>query len=219
MSIPSSLKHIDTSSGIPSISVVTLTSFLPIPCVKPSFGTQSSRTILWFSQCSCLSKNPFHLAMILSRSFKTIHCSSFIRLFLAKALACAIPDIFLSPSGVSSSSYNLFHSLPAPWLCYCFLCRRVCLHVAISAFLPSWCFPLLHCPFLSLYHLLHIVIIPPLSLIISWGTPPSCNAQHPLSYSQNRRSPLLPPFLHTLHWFFFLQHRLPKFYFRKCIFP
>ena len=55
ISIPSPPKHVRTSSRIPSISVVspffirdnvTLTSFLPIPCVKPSSGTPSSKTNL-----------------------------------------------------------------------------------------------------------------------------------------------------------------------------
>ena len=46
--------------------------------------------------------------MILSRSINTTRCSSFIVLFLVKTLAFAIRDIFLSPSGVSSSSYNSF---------------------------------------------------------------------------------------------------------------
>ena len=49
-----------------------------------------------------------------------------------------------------------------------------------------------HCLFLSLDHLLHLIIPPP-CLIISWGSPPCCNAQHLVSYSQNRRAPLLPP--------------------------
>ena len=53
-------------------------------------------------------------------------------------------------------------------------------------------FPHLRCLFLSLDHLLHLIIPPP-CLIISRGSPPCCNAQHLVSYSQNRRAPLLPP--------------------------
>ena len=47
-------------------------------------------------------------------------------------------------------------------------------------------------PFFSLDHLLHLIISPP-CLIISWGSPPCCSAQHLVSYSQNRRAPLPPP--------------------------
>ena len=36
------------------------------------------------------------------------------------------------------------------------------------------------------------LIIPPPGILISWGSPPGCNAQHLVSYSQNRRAPLLP---------------------------
>ena len=68
--------------------------------------------------------------------------------------------------------------------------------------MSSWCFPHLPFLFLSRYHLLHIIIPPP-CLLISWGSPPCCNAQHVVSYSQNRRAPLLPPFLtlSTCHTF------------------
>ena len=132
-----------------------------------------------FSPFCRLSKNSFHLPVILSRSLKTTRCSSFIWLFLAKALAFAIRDIsFFHPPVFTAPRTT--HSLPAPWLCYCFLCHFVSLPVAILAFLPSWCFPHLHCLFLSLYHLLHLIIPPP-CIIISWGSPPSCNAQHLLS--------------------------------------
>ena len=73
------------------------------------------------------------------------------------------PPVFTAPRPT--------HSLPARWLRYCFLCRLVCLPVAISAFLPSWCFPHLPCFFHSLCHFLHLIIPSP-CLLISWGSPP-----------------------------------------------
>ena len=169
------------------ITVLFSTPFLPIHCVKPSFGTPSSEIKLSFSPFSSLSKYPFHFPMILSRSLKTARCLSFIRLFLVKSLAFAFKYIFLSPSGVSSSSYNSFFARASAVLLFSLPpCLPACIY------LPSWYFPHLTCLFLSLYHLLHLIIPPP-CLIISWGSPPCCNAQHFVSYSQNRRAPLLPP--------------------------
>ena len=89
------------------ITLLFSTSFLPIRCNKHSFGTPSGSN-LWFSPFSSLSKYPLHLPKILSRSLKSTRCSSIIWLFLVKSLAFAIRDIFLSHSGVSSSSYNSF---------------------------------------------------------------------------------------------------------------
>ena len=121
------------------ITLLFSTSFLPMHCVKPPFGTPPSETNLWFSPLSSLSKYRFHLPMILSRFLKTTHCSSFIWLLLVKSLALAIRYIFLSPSGISSYLYNSL------WLRYCFLCRLVCLYIAISAFLM---FPTSSLPYL-----------------------------------------------------------------------
>ena len=114
------------------ITLLFSTSFLPIHCVKPPFDTPSSETNLRFSPLSSLSKYRFHLPMILSRSLKTMHCSSFIWLFLVKSLAFAIRDIFLSPSGISSYPY---HSFIARALAALLLSLPPCLPVAISAFL------------------------------------------------------------------------------------
>ena len=87
----------------------------------------------------------------------------------------------------SSSSYNSFI---ARALAVLLLSLPSCLPAC--SYLPSWCFPHLHCLFLSIDYHLHLIIPPP-CLIISWGSPPCCNAQHLVSYSQNRRAPLLPP--------------------------
>ena len=111
------------------ITLLFSTSFLPIHCVKPSFGTPSSES---------------NLPMILSRTLKTTRCSSFIWLFLVKSLAFAIRDIFLSPSGVSSSSYNSFiaHTLAVlvlslpPCLLGCsYLCLPDVSHIFRASFL------------------------------------------------------------------------------------
>ena len=111
---------------------------------------------------------------------------SIIWLFLVKSLAFAIRYIFLSHSGVSSSSYTFIVRALAVLL----LLLPPCLPV--YSYLPYWCFPHLHWLFLSLDHLLHLIIPPP-CLIISWGSPPCCNAQHLVSYSQNCPAPLIPP--------------------------
>ena len=113
--LPNTSTHLLESHPFPlsllSSFVITLlssTSFLLTHWVKPLFFTPSSESNLWFSPFSSLSKYPFHLPMILSRSLKTTRCSSFIWLFLVKSSAFAIRDIFLSPYGVSISSYNVF---------------------------------------------------------------------------------------------------------------
>ena len=59
------------------ITLLFSTSFLPIRCVKPSFGTPSGSNLL-FSPFSSLSNYHFHLPNILSRSIKSTLCSSFI---------------------------------------------------------------------------------------------------------------------------------------------
>ena len=121
-----------------------------------------------------------------SRSLKSTRCSSFFRFFLVTSLAFDIRDIFLSHSGVSSSSYNSFI---ARALAVLLLSLPPCLPAC--SYLTYCCFPHRHCLFLSLDHLLHIIIPPP-CLVISWGSPPCCNAQHLVSYTQNRRALLLP---------------------------
>ena len=82
--------------------------------------------------------------MILSRSLKTMLCSSFIWLFLVKSLVFAIRDIFLSPSGVSSSSYNSFNaralamlllSLPPCLPAGSYLCLPDVSHIFCDSFL------------------------------------------------------------------------------------
>ena len=107
--------------------------------------------------------------MIPSRSLKTTRCSSFMWLFLVKSLAFAVRYIFLSPFGVSSSSYNSFIaralvvlllSLPP--------CFSACSYLYLPAFLVVLTYPL---P----YHLLPLIIPPP-CLLISRGSPPSCNS-------------------------------------------
>ena len=121
--------------------------------------------------------------------------------------AFAIRVIFLSPSGVSSSSNNSFFaralavlllSLP-PCLPVCsYLCLPDVSHIFIASFLAfvTFCTVSFH-HHVSLSHGdLHPAVkintsCPTLKIVI-----------------------LLHPFLHTLHWSFFLQHRLPKFYFR-----
>ena len=100
-----------------------------------------------------------------------------------KSLTFAIRDIFLSHSGVPAPRTT--RSLLAPWLCYCFSCLIVCLPVAICLtdvshmFIDSFLALITSCT-LSFHH--HVSL-----------SPPCCNAQHPESYSQNRRAPLLQP--------------------------
>ena len=95
-----------------------------------------------------------------------------------KSLAFTVRYTFLSPFGVSSSSYNSFFvralvvlllSLPP--------CVPACSYLYLPAFLmvPTSSLP---------YHLLHLIITPP-CLLISWESPPSCNVLHLLSYSLN----------------------------------
>ena len=102
----------------------------------------------------------------------------------------------------SLSEIYFFHTpvFPAPrrpynsFIARAMAVRLLSLHPCLPAcsYLPYWCFPHLHWLFLSLDHLLHLIIPPP-GTLISWGSPPGCNAQHLVSYSQNRRAPLLPP--------------------------
>ena len=75
--LPNTSTHLLESHPFPlsllSSFVITLlfsSSFLPIRCVKPSFGTPSGSNLL-FSPFSSLSKYPFHLHNILSRSLKS----------------------------------------------------------------------------------------------------------------------------------------------------
>ena len=96
-----------------------------------------------------------------------------------KSLAFAVRDIFLPPFGVSSSSYNSFI---ARALVVLLLSLPPCLHPCRYIYLPAFLmFPTSSLP-LS-YHLLHLIIPPPPCLLISWGSPPSCNAQHLMSYT------------------------------------
>ena len=99
------------------------------------------------------------------------------------------PRSFFHPTVFSAPRTT--RSLPSPWLLL-LLSLRICL-------------PAYLCPLALLF------------LLISWGSPPNCIANHILSYSQNRRAPLLPPLLHTLHWSYCLQH-LPKSYFNILFF-
>ena len=137
------------------------TSFLPIPCVKPSFGTPTSEKNLWFSPFSSLSKYPLfpwsYTGPLKLRIVRPLSdCSWWNPWPSLSEISFFHPPVFPAPRTTCS--------FPMPWLCYCCF-------AALAVMLNTSC--------------------PTLKIVV-----------------------LLPPFLHTLHWSYFLQHRLPKFYFR-----
>ena len=182
MSITSSPKHIHTSTGIvyPFVTfpffirdIATFNSVLLIACVKPSFGIPSSKTALWFSSFSSLSKYPIPLPIIISTSLKTTPCCFiWVKSLVPLSRAFAFPNISLPPSLGSNSSYHAFIAMPAPWLLLLLSlppCSPACIYLCPLA---SVMIPYLMCLCLSsTYHILHLIVPPPL-LLISWGSRP-----------------------------------------------
>ena len=180
------------------------TSFLPIPCVKPSFGTPTSEKNLWFSPFSSLSKYPLfpwsYTGPLKLRIVRPLSdCSWWNPWPSLSEISFFHPPVFPAPRTTCS--------FPMPWLCYCcfaalyagsYLCRPDVSHnflASFFAFITSYILSFHHQVSLSPGDFRPAVMLntscPTLKIVV-----------------------LLPPFLHTLHWSYFLQHRLPKFYFR-----
>ena len=185
--------------------------------LNPDPARDSQRRTPGFSSFSILSKYSFHLPMIMSRSLKTTQFSLCIRFIWVKCLvalsrAFAILDIFLSPSGVSNSSYNLFIASTLAFGTAFFSALFACLFLHVSSCLRDVSH-IFVCLFLILHHILALIIPRP-CILISWGPPPSCHTRHPLSYSQYRCACLILQFLHNLHMSYFNQHLIPELYFK-----